>query len=259
MNYELKELLDEKYRQYNNPSFIATDPIQIPHSFTMREDIEISGFLASTIAWGNRKMIISNAKKMMDIMGNRPYDFVMEFDAKNAADMPPFVHRTFQNQDFQFCVASLQNIYKNHGGLKNVFESAFRKHGNIHDTLFDFRKVFFECDFPLRTGKHIADVSKGAAAKRLNMYLMWLCRKDKSNVHFGIWDIPSSSLMLPLDTHTAATGRALGLITRKANDWKTVEEITAELRKFDPDDPVKYDFALFGMGINEKFNATVQL
>lgn len=254
MDYALlKELLDEKYRQYNTPEFIKSDPIQIPHSFTAREDIEISGFLASTIAWGNRKMIVNNAHKMMDIMGNRPYDFVMNFNAQNVDDFPPFVHRTFQNADFQYCVASLQNIYRNHGGLKNVFESAFRKHGNIRETLIDFRKIFFECNYPLRTTKHIADVSKGAAGKRLNMYLMWMCRNDKRGVHFGIWDIPTAALMLPLDTHTASTGRKLGLITRKANDWKTVEEITAALREFDPQDPVKYDFALFGLGIFDKF------
>ena len=250
---ELKEFLDEKYYQYNTPVFIDSDPIQIPHSFTMREDIEISGFLASTIAWGNRKMIVRNAHRMMDIMGNTPYDFVMHFDAKNADDFPPFVHRTFQNQDFQYCVASLQNIYRNHGGLKAVFEDNFRKTNSIKETLIKFREIFFECNYPLRTTKHIADVKKGAAGKRLNMYLMWLCRKDKSGVHFGLWDIPTSALMLPLDTHTAATGRKLGLITRTQNNWKTVEEITANLRKLDPTDPVKYDFALFGLGIFEKF------
>ena len=253
MNYELlKDLLDAKYRQYNTPEFIASDPIQIPHSFTEREDIEISGFLASTIAWGNRKMIVNNAHKMMDIMGNRPYEFVMDFDDRRAAEIPNFVHRTFQHADFLYTLASLKNIYQKHGGLKSVFESTFRKHGNIRETLIDFRKIFFECDFPLRTDKHIADVSKGAAGKRLNMYLMWMCRHDKRGVHFGIWDIPTSALMLPLDTHTASTGRKLGLITRKQNNWKTVEEITAALRTFDAEDPVKYDFALFGLGIFDK-------
>lgn len=250
---DLKEFLDEKYFQYNTPDFINSDPIQIPHSFSQREDIEISGFLASTIAWGRRPMIISNAKKMMDIMGNSPYDFVMNFDTDKMNDFPPFVHRTFQNQDFLYCIASLQNIYKNHGGLKNVMEKAFENYQNIKDTLIEFRKVFFECDFPLRTEKHIANVEKGAAGKRLNMYMMWMCRKDKSGVHFGIWDIPNSALMLPLDTHTASTGRKLELITRKQNDWKTVEEITSNLRKLDPNDPVKYDFSLFGLGIFENF------
>ncbi len=247
---DLKEFLDEKYLQYNKKDFIQTDPIQIPHSFSQREDIEIAGFLASTIAWGNRKMIIGNAKKMMEIMGNQPYDFVMNFDVDKINDFPPFVHRTFQNQDFLYCVASLQNIYKNHGGLKSVFETAFQKYGNLRETLIEFRKIFFECDFPLRTEKHIANVAKGAAGKRLCMYTMWMARKDKSGVHFGIWDIPNSALMLPLDTHTATVGRKLGLITRKQDDWKTVEEITANLRLLDPDDPVKYDFSLFGLGID---------
>lgn len=252
-NQDIKELLDAKYRQYNTPKFIESDPIQIPHSFSGREDIEISGFLASTIAWGNRKMIVSNAKKMMQIMGGAPYDFVMNFDTARAAEIPNFAHRTFQHADFLYTLASLKNIYENHGGLKSVFEAAYQKCGNIRETLIEFRKVFFECDFPLRTEKHIANVGKGAAGKRLNMFLMWMCRHDKSGVHFGLWDIPSPALMLPLDTHTAHTGRALGLITRKQDDWKTVEEITSNLRMLDPNDPVKYDFALFGLGIFDKF------
>ena len=250
---ELKEFLDEKYRQYNTPEFIDSDPVQIPHLFSQSEDIEISGFLASTIAWGNRKMIVKNAKKMMEIMGGSPYDFVMNFSVDKVETIPPFVHRTFQHADFLYTLAALKNIYQNHGGLKKVFENGFQKSQNIKDTLIEFRKIFFACDFPLRTKKHIADVERGAAGKRLNMYLMWLCRKDKAGVHFGLWDIPASALMLPLDTHTASTGRKLGLITRKQNDWKTVEEITSALRKLDPYDPVKYDFALFGLGIFEKF------
>lgn len=252
MNCELKTLLDEKFNQYNTPEFILSDPIQIPHSFSLRQDIEISGFLAALIAWGNRKMIINNAKKMMQIMDNSPYDFVMNFDEKSAEKIPNFVHRTFQHADFLYTLAALKNIYLNHGGLKNVFEENFKKTQNIKDTLINFRKVFFECDFPLRTQKHIADVKRGAAGKRLNMYLMWLCRNDNRGVHFGLWDIPTSALMLPLDTHTASTGRKLQLITRKQNDWKTVEEITSALREFDPLDPVKYDFALFGLGIFDK-------
>ena len=250
---ELKDFLDEKYRQYDTPEFISSDPVQIPHLFSQREDIEISGFLSSLIAWGRREMIIKNAKKMIEITGNSPYNFIMNFDEKAADKIPNFVHRTFQHADFLYTLAALKNIYQNHGGLKTVFENAFKKSRNIKGTLIEFRKVFFECDFPLRTQKHIADVERGAAGKRLNMYLMWLCRKDLGGVHFGLWDIPSSALMLPLDTHTANTGRKLGFITRRQNDWKTVEEITSALRKFDADDPVKYDFALFGLGIFDKF------
>ncbi|MCQ2974202.1 MAG: TIGR02757 family protein [Bacteroidales bacterium] len=250
---DIKELLDQKYYQYNNSHFIETDPIQIPHSFSLQEDIEISAFLASTIAWGRREMIIKNAKHMMNVMGNSPYNFVMDFNENKIENIEKVVHRTFQHQDFLYTIASLQNIYKNHGGLKNVFENSFKKYGNVKDTLIEFRKIFFECKFPLRTQKHIADVNRGAAGKRLNMFLMWLCRKDKSGVHFGIWNIDNSKLMLPLDTHTASTGRKLGLITRTQNDWKTVEEITENLRKFNPEDPVRYDFALFGLGIFENF------
>ena len=250
---KLKEFLDQKYYQYNTPNFIETDPIQIPHSFTLREDVEISAFLTSTIAWGNRKMIISNAKKMMQILGNSPYDFVMNFSDDKIDEIPYFVHRTFQNLDFLYSLAALKNIYENFGGLKSVFENSYAKTKSIKQTLIDFRKIFFSCNFPKRTEKHIADVAKGAAGKRLNMFLMWLCRKDKSGVHFGLWDIPTADLMLPLDVHTASTGRKLNLITRKQNDWKTVEEITSNLRKLDPSDPVKYDFALFGLGIFEHF------
>ncbi len=250
---ELKEFLDQKYYQYNTPNFIESDPIQIPHSFSMREDIEISAFLSSTIAWGKRQMIISNAKKMIEIMGSSPYDFVMNFNKEKADEIPYFVHRTFQHPDFIYTLASLNNIYQNYGGLKTIFESAFQKTQNIRETLAEFRKIFFSCNFPKRTEKHIADVAKGAAGKRLNMFLMWLCRKDKSGVHFGLWNIPQRNLMLPLDVHTATTGRKLGLITRKQNDWKTVEEITNHLRELDPEDPVKYDFALFGLGIFENF------
>ncbi len=250
---ELKEFLEEKYCQYNTPKFIESDPIQIPHLFSLREDIEISAFLVSLIAWGRREMIIKNAKKMIEICGESPYDFVMNFSIDKIDKIPQFVHRTFQHADFMYTLASLKNIYENYGGLKNVFETGFKETKSVKGALIKFREIFFKANFPLRTQKHIADVAKGSAGKRLNMFLMWLSRKDKAGVHFGLWDIPTSELMLPLDTHTANTGRKLGFITRKQNDWKTVEEITSNLRRFDPLDPVKYDFALFGLGIFEKF------
>jgi len=250
----LKEFLDEKYDLYNRPGFIESDPIQIPHSFSRKQDIEIAGFLAATIAWGQRKSIISNALKLMGLMGNSPYDFVMDADDHQLERLRHFVHRTFQGVDCQFFIRSLRHIYKDCGGLEKVFTSAYSSGNNIEASLVGFRKVFFEIDCLPRTFKHVSDVSKGASAKRLNMYLRWMIRNDNRGVDFGLWrSIPSSALYLPLDLHTGNVARKLGLLTRKQNDWQAVGEVTAALREFDRNDPVKYDFALFGLGIFEKF------
>ncbi|MBN1253105.1 MAG: TIGR02757 family protein [Bacteroidales bacterium] len=248
---ELKEFLDEKYYQYNNVDFIETDPIQIPHSFTLKEDIEISAFLSATIAWGNRKMIIRNAKKMMSLIDNSPFDFILNSTIKDINAIDNFVHRTFNVVDFQFFIKSLKNIYKNHDGLENVFSNNFT---DVKSAIAKFRKVFFEIQYPERTGRHVSNVEKNSAAKRINMFLMWMVRNDNRGVHFGLWNkIKSADLFLPLDVHTGNVSRKLGLLTRKQSDWKAVDEITANLRKFDEKDPVKYDFALFGLGVFEKF------
>jgi len=248
---QLKELLEINYYKYNTLSFIETDPIQIPHSFDKKEDIEISAFLTSIIAWGRRDMIISNAKKMMKLFENEPYNFITHASENDFKSFEKFVHRTFNSTDLTFFVKSLQNIYKNHNGLQSVFEKSYKKTQNIFETIADFRRIFLELEFPQRTVKHIANVEKKAAAKRINLFLMWLVRKDNVGVHFGLWDkIPMSALMLPLDIHTANMSRALGLLTRKQNDRQAVEELTENLRKFDPNDPVKYDFSLFGIDIN---------
>ena len=167
--------------------------------------------------------------------------------------MSEFKHRTFNGEDCIFFIKSLKNIYTNHGGLKSVFEDSFNTHKNIKDTIFDFRNIFFEIDYPKRTTKHIAKVENKSAAKRINMYLRWMVRNDNNGVDFGIWDIPSSELMMPLDVHSGNVSRKLGLLTRKQNDWQAVEELTNNLKKFDKNDPVKYDFALFGMGVFDKF------
>ena len=250
-NTGLKEFLDEKYNQYNTPAFIETDPIQIPHLFTVKEDIEIAAFLSATIAWGNRKMIIRNAKRMMELLDNSPYDFIANANINEIESLDNFVHRTFNIVDFQFFIKSLRNIYKNHGGLENVFSNSFT---DIKNSIANLRKVFFEIPYPERTGRHVSNVEKNSAAKRLNMFLMWMVRKDSSGVHFGLWDkIKPADLFLPLDIHTGNVGRKLGLLKRKQNDWKAVAEITDQLRKFDKNDPVKYDFALFGLGVFEKF------
>jgi uncharacterized protein (TIGR02757 family) len=250
----LKEFLDEKYDQYNRPLFIESDPIQIPHRFTLQQDIEIAGFLTATIAWGQRKSIIVNALKLMGLMSNNPYDFVMDANEDQLNRLNHFVHRTFQGTDCLFFIRSLRNIYKNHSGLSGLFESAYRRHKETASVLINFRKVFFEIECHARTFKHVSDVEKGASAKRLNMYLRWMVRNDNRGVDFGLWkSIPSSALYLPLDLHTGNVARKLGILTRKQNDWQAVREITSVLREFDPADPVKYDFALFGLGIFEKF------
>ena len=250
---EIKELLDEKFNEFNQEEFIKTDPIQIPKLFADKNNIEIAGFLAATIAWGNRKMIIKNSFRLMELMENNPYDFIVNHQEKDLKRFDGFVHRTFNDVDCKFFIKSLQNIYLNHNGLESIFVNSLNKHKNIKETLIEFRKVFFEIDYPERTGTHLANVEKNSAAKRLNMFLRWMIRKDKHGVDFGIWDIPTSALMMPLDVHSGNVSRKLGLLTRKQNDWKAVDELTNKLKQFDNQDPVKYDFALFGMGVFDKF------
>ncbi len=250
---ELKEFLDEKVLQYNNLTFIESDPIQIPHLFSRKEDIEIAGFLAATIAWGNRKMIIKNAHKMMDLMGNSPYDFIMSHQEHHLNSLDGFVHRTFNSLDFTYFIKALKHIYQNHHGLEAVFAknaSATSTQPAIHY----FKQVFFETPHLTRTEKHISDPMNGSAAKRLNMYLRWMVRKDNAGVDFGIWNsLTPAQLSCPLDVHSGNVARKLGLLHRKQNDAKALLELDTQLRKMDANDPVKYDFALFGLGVFEKF------
>lgn len=248
---ELREFLDQKADLYNNPNFIETDPIQIPHQFSSKKDIEISGFLTSTIAWGNRKMIINNANKMMDIMGNSPYDFVMNYDKSNP-QIDVFVHRTFNGIDLNYFLLALRHIYEKHGDLEQVFIPQPQQ--NLQAKISDFKRIFFEINHPIRTQKHVSDPMKGSAAKRINMFLRWMVRNDNKGVDFGIWShISPAQLSCPLDVHSGNVARKLGLLTRKQNDAKALKELDANLLKFDPNDPVKYDFALFGLGVFEKF------
>ncbi|MFK5880198.1 MAG: TIGR02757 family protein [Flavobacteriaceae bacterium] len=250
---ELKEFLHSKVIQYNQPKFIESDPIQIPHQFSLKEDIEISGFLTSTIAWGNRKMIIRNANRMMELMESSPYDFVMNHTEKDLKGFESFVHRTFNGIDFIHFIKSLKNIYQNHEGLESVF-SLFLDDKNNKQTIHHFKQLFFDVPHQQRTQKHVADPMKGSASKRINMYLRWMVRKDNAGVDFGLWkQIPMSKLSCPLDVHSGNVARKLGLLTRKQNDWKALEELDSNLRKLDSSDPVKYDFALFGLGVFEKF------
>ncbi|MEW5675916.1 TIGR02757 family protein [Flavobacterium enshiense] len=250
---ELKSFLDEKVELYNNPNFIESDPIQIPHAYSLKEDIEIAGFLASVIAWGNRKMIIKNAQKKMELMGNSPYDFVMSHKAKDLERLENFVHRTFNGQDFIGFIKSLQNIYINHGGLEAAF-ALHQEEVSMQKSISEFKKTFFEINHLSRTEKHLPDPMGGSAAKRINMYLRWMCRKDSNGVDFGIWkSIPPSKLSCPLDVHSGNVARKLELLIRKQNDAKALAELDSNLRRLDSNDPVKYDFALFGLGVFENF------
>jgi len=248
---EIKALLDSRVIQYNRLDFIDTDPIQIPHRFSRKEDIEIAGFLTATISWGQRVSIIKNAKRLMELMDNSPYEFLMETEfATN--DRIQFVHRTFNGKDCLFFLKSLKNIYLNHGGLEQVFTEGYRLDNSVFSSLKHFRGVFLSLTHDPHVTKHLSDVTANSSAKRLNMFLRWMVRFDDNEVDFGLWkNIPTSALMLPLDVHTGDVARAYGLLNRKQNDWKAVEEITGVLRQFDRTDPIKYDFSLFGIGAFE--------
>ena len=254
MNHkELKEFLEAKVVQYNHPRFLETDPIQIPHNFTLKEDIEISAFLTATIAWGNRKSIISNADKMMSLFDHAPYDFVRNHSESDLEKLTGFVHRTFNDTDLGFFIQSLKNIYKNKHGLESVFAAHADKE-SVQKAISEFKKVFFEIPYNQRTTKHISDPLRGSAAKRINMFLRWMVRDSSTGVDFGLWKkISPSQLSCPLDVHSGNVARKLGLLKRKQNDAKALLELDKALRELDPIDPVKYDFALFGLGVFEKF------
>lgn len=250
---DLKDFLDEKVLKYNNPAFIESDPVSIPHMFDLKQDIEISGFLAATIAWGNRTTIIKNAVSMMKLMDNSPYEFVIHHKETDLERLNGFVHRTFMEVDLAYFIRSLKNIYLNHGGLESVF-SANISGDSTQPAITQFRKVFFSLPHPARTCKHISDPSKGSSAKRINMYLRWMVRNDNRGVDFGLWDkISPGQLSCPLDLHSGNVARKLGLISRSQNDSKALCELDFNLRQLDRVDPVRYDFALFGLGVFEKF------
>ncbi len=247
---DVHALLEQKYEEFNRPDFIADDPISIPHQFSKKEDIEIAGFLAATIAWGNRKSIIKNANRMIELMDNAPYDFIMNHEVSDLERTAGFVHRTFNAEDLKQFFSSLQQIYQQHNGLENVLSQS----ENMAENISQLKQIFFVNAYSLRSQKHISDPMKGSAAKRINMYLRWMVRNDTRGVDFGIWkSISASQLKLPLDVHTGNVGRKLQLLERKQNDWKAVEEISNQLLKMDAKDPIKYDFALFGLGAIDGF------
>lgn len=250
---DLKNFLDLKVEQYNHPGFIESDPIQIPHQFNKKEDIEIAAFLTASIAWGNRKSIINNANRLMDLLDNAPFDFILNHQGTDLEKLEGFVHRTFNSHDCIQFIKSLQHIYLKHNGLESVF-AKYAEKDSIQTAISNFKTVFFEIEHTSRTHKHISDPLKNSAAKRINMFLRWMVRNDKTGVDFGIWNtISPSQLSCPLDVHSGNVARKLGLLNRKQNDAKALLELDTTLRELDAQDPVKYDFALFGLGVFEKF------
>ncbi len=253
MNFsELKDFLDVKADQFNRPDFIAHDPIQIPHRFSAKEDIEIAGFLTAIISWGNRKSILASATKILDFMGNSPHDFILNFKESDLENLKSkAIHRTFNGDDFLFFLKNLHRIYIKGNNLEDLF---LLKPGepDFYHSIERFRTEFLLSEPEHRSKKHLSSTYKNSAAKRLMIFLRWMVRHDKRGVDFGIWKkIDPRFLSVPLDVHTGNVSRQLGIVFRKQNDWKTVQEMDAVLRKMNPDDPAQYDFALFGLGISD--------
>jgi uncharacterized protein (TIGR02757 family) len=250
---ELKEFLDEKVELYNRPTFIEHDPVSIPHLYTDKGDIEIAGFLAATIAWGNRKMILRNANRMMELLDDSPYDFIMNSDEQDMKSIEGFVHRTFNSLDLIYFLKAIKYIYRTKGGLERIF-TEHQTRDSLQPAIHELNAFFFELPHSHRTERHLSDPFKGSASKKINMFLRWMVRDDNKGVDFDIWkSISPSILSCPLDVHSGNVARKLGLLTRKQNDAKAVSELDNNLRKMDKVDPVKYDFALFGLGVFEGF------
>ncbi len=248
---ELFDLLETLHDRYNRPEFITDDPISVPHRFTEPADIEIAGFFASVIAWGARPVIVRNARRMMSCMDDAPAAFVRSASERELRTLRGFVHRTFNGGDLSDFVRALRGICERFGSLGGYFERRYGELGTVPAVLADFRREFFACDHAPRCEKHLSSIERGAACKRLNMFLRWMVRRDGRGVDFGLWrSIPMAALYLPLDVHAGDMARELGLLKRRQNDWRAVEEVTAALRTFSADDPVRYDFALFGAGIS---------
>lgn len=248
---DLTSFLNKNVELFNNPSFIAHDPVSIPHKFTRKEDIEIAGFLTALISWGSRPAILKSASKLMKLMGNQPFEFISFVGDKELKQLANFYYRTFNASDLLFLVEALRHIYLDKGGMENVANKSFNLSGTVKGLITGLRDEMLRAPHLPRSEKHLANPSRGSAAKRINMFLRWMIRNDDKGVDFGLWtEIPSSALMIPLDIHTGRIARQLGLLRRKQNDWKAVEELTANLRNLDPDDPAKYDYALFGIGIS---------
>jgi uncharacterized protein (TIGR02757 family) len=251
----LKAFLDSKVSQYNRPDFIKNDPVSIPHLFTKKQDIEIMGFWAATLAWGQRVTIINKCKELIALMDGAPYDFIINHEEPDLKKLLHFKHRTFNDIDTLYFIAFFRYHYSHHDSLEDAFMPSGGSLKGVEQSLNYFRNYFFSLpDYPHRTKKHVSSPSQKSTCKRLNMFLRWMVRKDNCGVDFGIWNkIKPAELIMPCDLHVDRVARKLKLITRKQTDWQTAIELTERLREFDPLDPVKYDFALFGLGIEEKF------
>ena len=252
MSQIIIDLLNEKFELFNQPDFIPHDPISIPHQFSLKQDIEITGFIAATLAWGQRKTIINKCKELINLMDKAPYDFITNHQDSDLKRFLAFKHRTFNATDTLYFLEFFKDFYTKNNSLENAFLVGLKNNDeNIKSGLENFQNVFFSLeDYPIRTRKHVATPARNSSCKRINMFLRWMVRKDKNGVDFGIWDkIKTSQLVCPCDVHVERVGRKLGLITRSKPDWQTAVELTQNLKLLDPIDPVKYDFALFGLGV----------
>ena len=274
MKDEIHQLLDQKVKQYNHIEFIEKDPICIPHLFTKQQDIEIAGFFAAIFAWGNRTTIINKSKELLERMDNAPFAFCTEHQDKDLKKLLGFAHRTFNDTDLLYCIEFFKQHYSKNESLESAFFKTARlssksidktntesidsknKFHSVEKALIHFQDYFFSLeDAPARTKKHIASPMTGSTCKRLNMFLRWMVRKDKQGVDFGIWKkISPADLIMPIDVHVARVSRGLGIVKRTQTDWQTAIELTNYCRTLDPKDPVKYDFALFSLGVIEKYN-----
>lgn len=249
---ELKEYLDSKVDRYNSIDFIENDPISIPHRFTRQEDIEISAFWVAMLSWGQRVTIINKSNELMALMDDSPYDFIMNHKEKDLKPFLNFKHRTFQPDDTLYFISFFRRFYEQYNSLESAF---FPDHvQSVEESLSHFHNTFFNSPLALqRTRKHVSTPIRKSSCKRLNMFLRWMVRKDDRGVDFGIWDrCDTKELKIPLDVHVFKVAHQLGLLTRDKTDWPAVIELTNNLLKFDPVDPVKYDYALFSIGIDQR-------
>ncbi len=257
MNPAIKQLLDQKVKQYNHIDFIEKDPISIPHLYTKQQDIEIAAFFAAIFAWGNRTTIIQKSKELLERMDNAPFEYCTQHQAKDLKKLIGFAHRTFNDRDLLYCIAFFKHHYANQKSLETAFfmdQHSGKKIKTVAAGLVNFKNYFFSLeDAPYRTKKHIASPENRSTCKRLNMFLRWMVRKDQHGVDFGLWKtISPADLIIPIDVHVARVSRSFGLISRPQIDWLTALELTEYCRTLDARDPVKYDFALFSLGVTEK-------
>ncbi|OYZ00473.1 MAG: TIGR02757 family protein [Sphingobacteriia bacterium 28-36-52] len=252
---KLQDFFNKKVKDYNQPTFIASDPVCIPHLFTKKQDIEIAGFFSAIFAWGNRTTIINKSKELMQLMQMQPYSFCLNASATELKKLEGFKHRTFNATDLLYCIEFFKQHYRQYNSLENAFMPNNKPPKNVKEALSYFHHYFFSLEYaPLRTKKHISTPEKGSSCKRLNMFLRWMVRKDNNGVDFGIWkNIHPKQLICPIDVHVARVAKRFNLLDRKQTDWLAAEELTNYLKKLDPKDPAKYDFALFGLGVIEKY------